>query len=61
MNAILDNMNEYFGNPIISGGFPGRFGYELFWPPYSLNLNPVRLIFKGVRGKLTCTETAPHS
>jgi hypothetical protein len=38
-----------------------RFGYEWFWPPYSLNLNPVRLIFKGVHGKSMCTETAPHS
>jgi hypothetical protein len=39
INAILDNLNVYFGNPIISDGFPGRFGYGWFWPPYSLNLN----------------------
>jgi hypothetical protein len=38
-HAILNAVNEYFSNHVITDGFPGHFGYQWSWPPDSSELN----------------------
>lgn len=39
-NVVLDYLNEFFGNRIISNRYPERFNSGFNWPPRSPDLNP---------------------